>query len=92
MKDLCTGCGACVLACPTKAISKQAGFDLTGMFYNVAGGKLRPSKQGFAAYMNIALTNAVFQYFGNIGSKAPVSYIGGPSKGRLKTLSAKSSY
>lgn len=51
--------------------------DMTGTFYDVANGKLNASKQGFSAYMNLSLTNAAFQYFGNVGNKAPAGYLAG---------------
>jgi hypothetical protein len=67
-------------AAQRQGMSKRAGYnltDLTGTFYDVANGKLQASKQGFSAYMNLSLTNAAFQYFGNIGKKAPAGYISG---------------
>ena len=67
-------------AAQREGTSKRADYsltDLTGTFYDVANGKLQASKQGFSAYMNLSLTNAAFQYFSNIGKKAPAGYISG---------------
>lgn len=79
-----------------QGFSKKQGYnltDLTGSFYNVANGKLQPSKQGFSAYLNVALTNAAFSYFGNVGTKAPAGYLGNGSASRgASAPSGKSVY
>ncbi|MBD3259801.1 hypothetical protein GF371_04200 [Candidatus Woesearchaeota archaeon] len=80
-----------------RGMSKSAGYgltDLTSSFYNVADGKLQPSKHGFSAYLNVALTNAAFSYFGNAGAKAPAGYLskgGSPGKSAAGS-SGKASY
>lgn len=64
------------------AMNKKSGYnltDLTSTFYDVTKGALKASKQGFSAYLNLFMTNAAFQYFDNVGKKAPAGYIAGKS-------------